>query len=103
MRGPLPGGGAERSTADQTAGERAHWETVALSSGRWDTRVESMQGFQGFRGLSLRFRIAGGVLAGLVVLFSFFSFLAIRTINLSIDVALEERLRLEQISAASVR
>ncbi len=56
----------------------------------------------GFKGLSLRFRIAGGVLAGLVVLFSFFGFLAIRTINLSIDIALEERLRLAQISAASV-
>jgi signal transduction histidine kinase len=53
-------------------------------------------------GLSLRFRIAGGVLAGLVVLFSFFGLLALRTINLSIDVALEDRLRLAQISAASV-
>ena len=52
--------------------------------------------------LSLRFRIAGGVLAGLVVLFSFFGFLALRTIDLSIDVALEDRLRLAQISAASV-
>ncbi|MEK6719823.1 MAG: HAMP domain-containing protein, partial [Chloroflexota bacterium] len=52
--------------------------------------------------LSLRFRIAGGVFAGLVVLFSFFGPLAIRTINLSIDVALEERLRLAQISAESV-
>src|SRR3990172_7318722 len=57
---------------------------------------------RGFKGLSLRFRIAGGVLAGLFVLFSLFGFLAIRTINLSIDVALEERLRLAQISAASV-
>lgn len=57
---------------------------------------------RGFQGLSLRFRIARGVLAGLVVLFSFFGFLALRTINLSIDVALEERLRLAQISAASV-
>jgi signal transduction histidine kinase len=55
-----------------------------------------------FRGLSLRFRIAGGVLAGLVVLFSFFGLFAIRTINLSVDVALAERLRLAQISAASV-
>src|SRR3990172_339265 len=57
---------------------------------------------RGFKGLSLRFRIAGGVLAGLVVLFSFFGFLALRTIDLSIDVALEDRLRLAQISAASV-
>jgi len=63
------------------------------------TRVGLMSGFQG---LSLRFRIAGGVLAGLVVLFSLFGLLALRTINLSIDVALEERLRLAQISAASV-
>lgn len=57
---------------------------------------------RGFQGLSLRTRIAGGVLAGLVVLFSFFGFLAVRTINQSIDIALEERLRLAQISAASV-
>jgi len=57
---------------------------------------------RGFQGLSLRFRIARAVLAGLVVLFSFFGFLALRTINLSIDVALEERLRLAEISAASV-
>jgi signal transduction histidine kinase len=56
----------------------------------------------GQRGLSLRFRIAGGVLAGLVVLFSVFGFLAVRTIDLSIDVALDERLRLAQISAESV-
>ncbi len=64
-----------------------------------DERVELMRGFQR---LSLRFRIAGGVLAGLVVLFSFFGFLALRTINLITDVALEERLRLAQISADSV-
>ena len=57
---------------------------------------------RGSKGLSLRFRIAGGVLAGLVVLFSFFGFLALRTINLSTDVALEERLRLAQFIAASV-
>ena len=56
----------------------------------------------GLRGLSLRFRIAGGVLAGLVVLFSVFGFLAVRTIDLSVDVALDERLRLAQISAGSV-
>ncbi|HEX4897630.1 MAG TPA: ATP-binding protein [Candidatus Limnocylindrales bacterium] len=56
----------------------------------------------GQRGLSLRFRIAGGVLAGLVVLFSVFGFLAVRTIDLSVDVALDERLRLAQISAESV-
>src|SRR3990172_6796358 len=56
----------------------------------------------GQRGLSLRFRIAGGVLAGLVVLFSVFGFLAVRTIDLSVDVALDERLRLAQISAEHV-
>ena len=52
--------------------------------------------------ISLRFRIAAGVLAGLVVLFSFFGFLAVRTIDQSTAVALEERLRLAEISAASV-
>lgn len=57
---------------------------------------------RGLQRLSLRFRIAGGVLAGLVVLFSFFGLIALRTIDLSIDVALEERLRLAQVSAASV-
>lgn len=57
---------------------------------------------RGIQRLSLRFRIAGGVLAGLIVLFSFFGFLALRTINLSTDVAFEERLRLAQISAESV-
>jgi hypothetical protein len=56
----------------------------------------------GLSGLSLRFRIAGGVLAGLVVLFALFGFLAVRTIDLSVDVAFEERLRLAQISAESV-
>ncbi len=60
------------------------------------------QAVSGSKGPSLRLRIAGGVLAGLVVLFSFFGFFAIRTINLSVDVALEERLHLAQISAASV-
>lgn len=57
---------------------------------------------RGLKRLSLRDRIAGGVLAGLVVLFSFFGFLAFRTITLLTDVALEERLRLAQISADSV-
>ena len=57
---------------------------------------------RGLKRLSLRDRIAGGVLAGLVVLFSFFGVLALRTITLLTDVALEERLRLAQISADSV-
>jgi len=57
---------------------------------------------RGLQRLSLRFKIAGSVLAGLVVLLSFFGFLALRTINLSTDVAFEERLRLAQISAESV-
>jgi len=57
---------------------------------------------RGFQGLSLRFRIAGGVLAGLVVLFTFFGLLVVRTINLSTDAALQERLRLAEITARSV-
>jgi signal transduction histidine kinase len=54
------------------------------------------------RQLSLQYRIAGGVLLGLVLLFSFFGYLAIRTINQSKDVALEERLRLAETTAQSV-
>ncbi len=54
------------------------------------------------RQLSLQYRIAGGVLLGLVILFSFFGFLAVRTINQSKDVALEERLRLAETTAQSV-
>src|SRR3972149_3839935 len=57
---------------------------------------------RGLQRLSLRFKIAGSVLAGLVVLPSFCAFLALRTITLSTDVAFEERLRLAQISAESV-
>ncbi len=54
------------------------------------------------RRLSLRYRIAGAVLLGLLILFSFFGWLAIRTINQSKDVALSERLRLAQTTAQSV-
>jgi signal transduction histidine kinase len=54
------------------------------------------------RQLSLQYRIAGGVLLGLVILFSFFGFLAVRTINQSKDVALEDRLRLAETTAQSV-
>lgn len=54
------------------------------------------------RQLSLQYRIAGGVLLGLVVLFSSFGFLAVRTINQSKDLALEERLRLAETTAQSV-
>ena len=54
------------------------------------------------RQLSLQYRIAGGVLVGLVILFSFFGVLAVRTINRSRDVALEERLRLAETAAESV-
>ncbi len=54
------------------------------------------------RQLSLQYRIAGGVLLGLVFLFSFFGFFAVRTINQSKDVALEERLRLAETTAQSV-
>ena len=55
-----------------------------------------------FRQLSLRVWIAGGVFAGLAVLFAVFGVLALRTIRLSTDFALEERLRLAHISAASI-
>jgi signal transduction histidine kinase len=56
----------------------------------------------GYQGRSLRFRIATGVLAGLVVLFSLFGLLAVRTIDLATQAALQERLRLAQISAQSL-
>src|SRR3990170_3198806 len=51
------------------------------------------------RRLSLQYRIAAGVVLGLVVLFSLFGFLAVRTINQSKDVALEERLALAEATA----
>ncbi len=54
------------------------------------------------RRLSLRYRIAGAVLVGLLVLFSFFGWLALRAINESKDVALAERLRLAEVTAQSV-
>lgn len=54
------------------------------------------------RRLSLRDRIAGGVLIGLVALFSIFGLLAQRTIELSTRVALDERLRLAQLTALSM-
>ncbi len=57
---------------------------------------------RGFRQLSLRTWIAGGVFGGLALLFAVFGVLALRTISLSTDFALEERLRLAQISAESV-
>jgi len=55
-----------------------------------------------FRGLSLRTRIVSGVFAGLAVLFAVFGVLALYTINVSTGFALDERLRLAQISAQSV-
>src|SRR3990170_8446851 len=51
------------------------------------------------RRLSLQYRIAAGVVLGLVLLFSLFGFLAVRTINQSKDVALEERLALAEAKA----
>jgi len=51
------------------------------------------------RRLSLQYRIAVGVVLGLVLLFSLFGFLAVRTINQSKDVALEERLALAEATA----
>ncbi|HSL97640.1 MAG TPA: ATP-binding protein [Candidatus Deferrimicrobiaceae bacterium] len=50
----------------------------------------------------MRDRIAGGVLIGLVVLFSIFGLLVVRTIELSTQVALDERLRLAQLTALSM-
>ncbi len=54
------------------------------------------------RRLSLQYRIAAGVVFGLVALFSLFGFLAVRTINRSKDVALEERQGLAEATAHSV-
>lgn len=51
------------------------------------------------RRLSLQYRIAAGVVLGLLVLFFLFGFLAVRTINQSRDVALEERLALAEATA----
>ncbi|MBI2914280.1 MAG: HAMP domain-containing protein [Chloroflexi bacterium] len=52
--------------------------------------------------LSLQYRIVGGVLLGLAILFSFLGFLAVRTISKAKDVALEERLQLSETVAQSV-
>jgi signal transduction histidine kinase len=52
--------------------------------------------------IGLQYRIAGGVVLGLVALFSLFGFLAIRAINESKDVALEDRLHLAETTAESV-
>lgn len=52
--------------------------------------------------MSLRTRIASGVFAGLAVLFAVFGALAVTTISRSTDYALDERLRLAQISAESI-
>lgn len=54
------------------------------------------------RRLSLQYRIAAGVVFGLVALFSLFGFLAVRTIDQSKDVALEERLALAQTTGHAV-
>src|SRR3990172_5579121 len=54
------------------------------------------------RRLSLQYRIAAGVVLGLVVLFSLFGFLAVRTINESKDVALDERLARSEATAHTV-
>src|SRR3972149_6372924 len=67
---------------------------------RWEGNGRSPM--RSFQRLSLRFRIAAGVLAGLAILLSFFGLIALRTMDLSTQGALKERLRLAQISAASV-
>ena len=54
------------------------------------------------RGLSLRYRIAAGVILGVVVLLSLFGLLAVRAIGQTKDIALEERLRLAETAAGSV-
>lgn len=54
------------------------------------------------RRIGLQYRIAGGVVLGLVALFSLFGFLAIRVINESKDVALADRLVLAETTAESV-
>ena len=52
--------------------------------------------------IGLQYRIAGGVVLGLVALLSLFGFLAVRAIDESKDVALGERLRLAETTANSV-
>lgn len=52
--------------------------------------------------MSLRYRVVGGVLAGLAIMFSIFSYLAVLTIDQSTNVALQERLRLAESIAKSV-
>ncbi len=52
--------------------------------------------------MSLRYRIAAGVILGLAVLLSAFGYIAIRAIGQTKDVALEERLRLAETTAGSV-
>ncbi len=54
------------------------------------------------QGISLRYRIAAGVILGLAVLLSVFGYLAVRAIGQTKDVALEERLRLAETTAGSV-
>lgn len=57
---------------------------------------------RGYRQRSLRTRIAAGVFGGLAVLITVFGLLALRAISLSTSFALEERLRLAEISADAV-
>lgn len=73
----------------------------ASPSAGWRARLERVGLLRGF-GQRLRIRIASGVFAGLAVLFTVFALLALRTISLSTDFALEERLRLAQISVESI-
>ena len=53
-------------------------------------------------GVSLRYRIAAGVILGLAALLSVFGYLAVRAIGQTKDVALAERLRLAETTARSV-
>lgn len=52
--------------------------------------------------LSLQYRVAAAVALGMLVLFSFFGYLAVQTIHESTNVALSERQSLAQTFAASV-
>ena len=79
--------------------DRPNEEALLSPAGR--PRGESVGVLRVF-GRSLRIRIISGVFAGLAVLFTLFGLLALQTISLSTDFALEERLRLAQTSAESI-
>jgi len=79
--------------------DRPNEEALLSPAGR--PRGESVGVLRAF-GRSLRIRIISGVFAGLAVMFTVFGLLALSTISLSTDFALQERLRLAQTSAESI-